>query len=236
MLVSHTYKFIYLKTIKTGGTSTEVFLQGAIEAPGTDIIDATQMRDDAAGIVGFRGDVSQLDEPPRWFNHMPAAAVRKNLESEIWRDYTKIGNIRNPFGRAVSAFYQQHRAGRFEMPEDFSDAKDLFSRYITSEKYNTYKSIVFIGPDFVLDDVIFYERLAQDIARVCASLGFEQSLERLPHYKKTTALHSEQPTAAFYSRETEDAVKAKEGWCFERFGYSLDPACADDLPAHANQP
>ncbi|MDA7429598.1 sulfotransferase family 2 domain-containing protein [Primorskyibacter aestuariivivens] len=229
------YKFIYLKTIKTGGTSTEVFFQGAIEAPGAVIIDATQMRDDAAGIVGFRGDVSQLDEPPRWFNHMPAAAVKQKLDADIWQDYTKIGNIRNPFSRAVSAFYQQHRAGRFEMPEDFVDAKDLFSRFVKSENYRNYKHIVFIGPEFVLDEVIFYERLEQDISRVCSALSFDQPLERLPHYKKTTALHSEQQTEAFFTKDTADAVKTKEGWCFDRFGYSLDPAYASELPASASK-
>lgn len=231
MLVSHEYKFIYLKTVKTGGTSTEVFLQGAIEPEGDEVIDRTDMRDDAHGIVGFRGDVSKLDTPPRWFNHMSAKAVRDQLDPEIWQGYTKLANIRNPFSRAVSAFYQRHRAGVFTMPSRFEEARDLFSAFITSPSYGSYKRIIHCDDSYVLNDVIFYEQLEQDISRICAYLGIDLPLARLPHYKKTTAAHVEQPTAAFFNAESADAVRAKEGWCFERFGYASHPEDALEPPA-----
>lgn len=231
MLVSHTHRFIYLKTVKTGGTSTEVFLQGAIEPPGTPIIDQTDMRDDARGIVGFRGDVSRLPEPPRWFNHMSAQAVRDQLPPDIWQGYRKLANIRNPFSRAVSAFYQRHRAGVFEMPDSFAEAKELFADFVNSKAYGTYRSVVFIGDDYILDDEIFYENLMPDLARICSELNFDQPLDRMPHYKKTTAAHSQQPTAAFFDRASAEAVRRKEAWCFDRYGYAPEPENARALPA-----
>ena len=72
MLVSHKYKFIYIKSGKTAGTSTEVYLQkvcfqtlGPIKEPSEEIVN-----DD--GIVGMRA-ANAKTEARQFYNHFIAA-------------------------------------------------------------------------------------------------------------------------------------------------------------------
>ena len=57
MLCSHTHKFIYLKTIKTAGTSVEGFFERFCCS--AEIMKKSHLRDEyvgANGIIGYRGE------------------------------------------------------------------------------------------------------------------------------------------------------------------------------------
>ena len=71
MLVSHDYKFIFIKTKKTAGSSLETFLKPFCEN----------------GIIG-----KKLSE-----KHTSAEAIKDIVGNEVWNNYTKIIPIRNPW-------------------------------------------------------------------------------------------------------------------------------------------
>ena len=102
MLVSHKYKFIYIKSGKTAGTSTEVYLQKAcfqtlvIKEPSEEIVN-----DD--GIVGMRADNAKT-EARQFYNHMTAADIQREIP-ELFEKYLKICNVRNPFDILVSRYW-----------------------------------------------------------------------------------------------------------------------------------
>lgn len=110
MLISHLHRFIYLKTMKTAGTSVEIYFEPYCASPRTTYV-PTHGRDaevTAEGVIGYRGVGGDRHF---WYNHMPAALLRERAGEEVWKSYFKFCVIRNPYDKAVSQFW-------FLLPED----------------------------------------------------------------------------------------------------------------------
>ena len=94
MLVSHPKKFIYLKTKKTAGSSTEVALQKYCAPP--EMLSEREMAavETSQGIVGGRG---RFCRPDNWFAHMPAKLIRDRLPASVWESYlNQVNNFLRP--------------------------------------------------------------------------------------------------------------------------------------------
>ncbi len=86
MLVSHRERFIYLKTVKTAGTSVEIFLEPHCRDDARTPTHACAEHVSPAGIVGARGpDVDHH----RYYNHMPAERVRAAIGEEETLDIVR---------------------------------------------------------------------------------------------------------------------------------------------------
>ena len=73
MLISHRKRFIYTKTVKTAGTSVEVYFEPWCLPENTWTF--SHARDQtvcADGIIGYRGN-NRGDSS--WWNHMPASLI-----------------------------------------------------------------------------------------------------------------------------------------------------------------
>ena len=104
MLVSHRHRFIYTKTVKTAGTSVEIYFEDACLPPDSDIVRGHAIAETVtdAGIIGYRGvDPGES----RYYNHMPASDVRALVGPEVWDSYFKFCVIRNPFDKIVSLWW-----------------------------------------------------------------------------------------------------------------------------------
>jgi len=103
MLVSHQHKFIYTKTVKTAGSSVESYFEPyCISAEEYSQRRPGELHESAQGIIGYGPD---RPADAKWYNHMPALAIKRQLGDEIWNNYFKFCVIRNPFDKAVSAYY-----------------------------------------------------------------------------------------------------------------------------------
>src|SRR4051812_46185541 len=103
MLCSHVKKFIYLKTIKTAGTSIEMFLERVCCPP--ELYVETQSRRELItdhGVIGSRGNKIPGSRFP---SHLAAGKVRERLGEEVWNAYYKFCAIRNPYDKVVSRFW-----------------------------------------------------------------------------------------------------------------------------------
>ena len=120
MILSHKYRFLFVKTLKTAGTSIEVFLsqQCGPEDVVTPILPHVEPHR-ARNHEGF-------------FNHIPATAIRERVGPEVWRSYFKFCVERNPWDKTLSYYHMMNaREGGGLTFERFLERNDLPANYPT---------------------------------------------------------------------------------------------------------
>jgi hypothetical protein len=221
MLVSHSKKFIYIKTVKTAGTSVEVALQKYCVPPKVDMptkkVGMDTIESDY-GIVGKRGE-SVSDS--KWYNHMPATRIRNQLPAETWDSYCKVCNIRNPWDKTVSWFHFRNPDVKGKPQDEIiaefraflrpEDDKDLRIGHDTH--------IYFIDDVPVADEYIRYETLEEDFARVCDRLDLD--IRSIPELKRGPRGKKVIPYQAYYDDELRDKIAAIYHREIEHFGWSF---------------
>ena len=153
MIISHEHKFIFIKTRKTAGTSIEVYLSrhcGPSDVV-TPIIPHVEPHV-ARNAVGY-------------FNHMPAFKVRDRIGRSCWDSYFKFCVERNPWDKTLSHFYMKRAREnpRLTFDEYLAEKKFVLDVPAYTEPGNPSQIIV--------DEVIYYESLAEDIGRTFKRLG-----------------------------------------------------------------
>lgn len=222
MLISHIRRFIYLKTVKTAGTSVEVFFEKECVPP--HLYGGPQHFTDGLvsehGIVGFRG----WGTPPHgWYHHMPAAEVRARIGEEIWLSYFKFCVVRNPFDKVVSWWWfrlgEEERARLKTSP--FTDIRDRFNRFVQNgEALPHDRDAYMIDGTVCVDRFLRYEHLLTDLGEVCARLDIPFHDGDLGHYKAAYR-ESRQSFADYYDDASARRVADSYGWEIDAFGYCL---------------
>jgi hypothetical protein len=157
MIISHKYRFIFVKTLKTAGTSIEVFLSRHCGP------------DDVLTPILPHVEPHVARNHDGYFNHMPAVDIRDRVGPKIWQTYFKWCVERNPWDKTLSYYHMMYaRQGgaltldRFLVGNDFP---------INHPKYTD-------GDRIIVDRVLRYERLNEELGDVFGSLGipFDGSL------------------------------------------------------------
>jgi hypothetical protein len=221
MLISHVRKFIYLKTIKTGGTSVEIYFEPWCVDPGKRAEDR-HFRDAESsrwGVVGSRGEQNH----PIWHNHAPASQIRELIGEALWLDYYKFCVVRNPFDKVVSAFWFNLPAPVRELLKraDFSVVRKTFAEWIRLAALPLDRSIYTIGDEAVVDYFVRFETLQTDLERVCRQLATPWEPERLGRYKSEHRARMEH-FSEYYGPAGAARVRKEFSWDLEFFGYSCD--------------
>ena len=224
MLISHRYKFIYLKTMKTASTSTEIYFEPACfpegQYPGPQ--HARDQTVTEAGVVGAR----KLDTTKsEWFNHMPAAAVREKVGPEIWSGYLKFCVIRNPYDRVVSSWWHRREIeepGAGSFPDDQEIRRAFNSWVLRTTDLMMDRDKYVIDGELCVDRLLRYEHLQADTEELCQELGFAKPEAPMNKYKSGLR-RSSMPFSNYYDPAAAAKVAAWFDWELEHFGYSLHP-------------
>ncbi|GGF77240.1 hypothetical protein GCM10007301_41470 [Azorhizobium oxalatiphilum] len=176
-----------------------------------------------AGVVGYR--VSGGREPPgtRWYNHMPAVAIREQVGREVWSNYFKFCAIRNPFDKAVSFWWHRmsEAGGAALRDADFSLIRSAFCEWVCEDlRHLVDRGTYMIDGKVVMDDIIRYETLSADIARISSVLGLPAPSQALGRYKGEFRKNAA-PFADYYDAAAAQAVRDVFGFELEYFGYQL---------------
>jgi len=218
MLVSHSHQFIYLKTLKTAGTSIEIYFERYCADPSSYPGErhGTETQVSSAGVIGCRkGDTTG----ETWYNHMPGYQVRE-LVGTLWNEYFKFCAIRNPFEKTVSQFWfamadevrRNLAEGRFEV------VRREFANWISPHPFQSDRYIYMIDGKVAVDDVIRYESLSTDMKRICDKVGIAWDPGRLGRYKGDSRPRTEH-FSKYYDTDSERVIRQMYHWELEYFGY-----------------
>jgi hypothetical protein len=221
MLVSHLYKFIFLKSLKTAGTSTEVFLEQYCISN----IEESHKRGAIAteeGIIGKRGKKgTSLTAYGDYWNHMKASVLRDSLGGETFDNYTKVINVRNPFDMLVSNYFFKPFYNVYSGGVTLTFKEFIMTTNIVSELNDKHKRFMFINGNFIIDEVIRYENLENDINGLISKLEMPTSNRSLGHYKKSNN-RDDSHYSSMYDSETISFVEEGMKEYLERFNYKFE--------------
>lgn len=136
MIISHKYKFIFIKTNKTAGTSIEIGLSKFC-GPKDIITPLTPEDEEVRKKLGYRGpqnyhascckygftDIKNYilkgKKKQIFYNHISAKEVISIIGQKKWDDYFTFCFERNPVDRFISFYYWRNRDNRFKSVNEF---------------------------------------------------------------------------------------------------------------------
>jgi len=184
MIISHRYKFIFVKTAKTAGSSLEVFLSRAC---GADDVVTTLTPPEPGHIPrnarGFFNPVPELIagrlstwrkafhdfyRRAKFHNHLPARLLRCRVSKSVWNSYFKFCVERNPWDKTLSHYHMVRSTRTDDLSLDAYLHKGKFC-------WNTPIYLDWDEQTSLVDEFIRYENLNEDFGKVCSRLGIPYS-------------------------------------------------------------
>jgi len=191
MIISHKYRFIFIKTLKTAGTSLEIALSKFLGE--NDIVTPLHKNDE-----DFRkslGHVSAQNYHLKWPNwnkrdykyffnnfrphyfggHASAKFIKSHISKEIWNSYYKFCFDRNPWDKIISLYYWQNRNHK---------VKPAFEKYfnqVDKRKLSNYRKYS-VNNEVVVDKVYKFEDLKDSLIDIQKKLKLPQVID-LPYTK-----------------------------------------------------
>ena len=234
MIISHTHKFIFIKSFKTAGTSIEAELSNYCS--GSDIVtpmnDFRHNRDENGRFIHKSmnaDDFVKLDLPN--LQHADALTIKNQDPPEVWNEYYKFSITRNPWDRAVSYFFWENRNNPALKPQkkiyhylgvpfnENDQLRRLFSTYIKNTAWPNNDCFYTLDDELCTDFVIRYEKLSEDYSKVCNKLGLPaNTLPRLKGgIRKQNSHYSN-----FYDEESIAIVAERHRNDIRLFGYEFE--------------
>lgn len=211
MIICHSHRFIFIKSLKTAGTSLEAALSNSCS--GDDIV--TPLGDYEFNRDETGAWVHKAMNPGGYEQHDDAKTIRDSLPSTIWDGYFKFSITRNPWDRALSYFFWDRRQDTTLTPpkrlyhnlgvpyDDFTPVKEKFAEFVRGRTLENNDRFYVTDDQLCVDFVIRYERLADDADAVCDRVGIPKM--QLPRLKAGIRKGKRHYTE-YYDDETRDIV------------------------------
>lgn len=218
MLISHRYRFIFLRTEKTGSTSVLHALRELCGISVAALAAGQPERDDV--VRGHRGTLRRYFPSVfgLWF-HANASQVRTVLGEEKFKDYFKFSIERNPWDRQISLYSHRHKKRGVKDLSNFDrDMRSPLWRAMHHSRLDNW-GIYSIDGKPCFDYMIKYEQLSE---------GFDEVLRRVGAAGKVQLAHRNSSDRkdggdyrALYSPETRALVAKWHAREIEAFGYTF---------------
>jgi hypothetical protein len=228
MIISHTHKYIFIKSKKTASTSIEAALSGCCGADDivTPLGDYHFNRDESGAWIHRSMNAGDFEQ------HDWATTIKSKVDPGIWNNYFKFSIARNPWDRAVSLFAWENRNRplpeppkrfyhRLGIPFDpLRQTRKHFLRFLQGD-WDTNDLYYIIDGELCVDFVIRYEHVAEDLRSVCKTVGLpEIALPRL----KTGIRKQRHHYSDYYDEEAKAIVAKRHENDIRLFGYKFETA------------
>ena len=240
MIISNRYKFIFAKTRKVAGSSIELRLSEHLGPE--DMMTDLQERDGGSDLSRSIRKVRHLRMPARGLvpvrlsQHAPLTRAYRAFGRRI-EDHLVISVERNPWDRAVSAFFWAQRRKDIKA-KPFAVQRAAFKDYIMrygadsfrarlsghyKHRVLSHKFIYMIGGVSMVDHLIRYECLAGDLAALGERIGLPQPLS-LQGVSAKARLRPKRSRAyqEMYDDETREYVGELSRWEIGAYGYDFE--------------
>lgn len=237
MIISYRKGFVFMHVPKTAGTAISIALTPLCGPK--DIIAASTSRNHELGqeVSGWREWPQNADIPlskltprqaaswvrrqrrPTYGPHAHAKEARKLIGAERWNRYFTFAVERNPWDKAVSSyFFKQHTHNDVH---DFS----IFLRR-APRRFFSEPEIYCINGFLAVDRVLRFERLGEDWAELCNSIGLE--IPELPRALTEYRPQTNRDWRPMYNDADAEFVANVCATEIELFGYAFDDAIGKD--------
>ncbi|MDH3947327.1 MAG: sulfotransferase family protein [Gammaproteobacteria bacterium] len=236
MIISHTHKFIFIKSEKTAGTSIEAALSRYCS--GNDVVtpinDYRHNRDEKGEFIHQSMNADefiQLNLPN--LQHVDALTIKNKVPAEVWDSYFKFSITRNPWDKVISDFFWKKRQDPAINPRkrfynylgvpfnELDQLKIMFSEFLQSGEWSNNDHFYTIDNQLCVDYVIRYESLLEGLGEVCKTAGLEAcTLPRLKSGLRKKRYHYSE----YYDEESKAIVADAHKNDIRLFGYEFNPA------------
>ena len=237
MIISHKYKFIFIKTVKTAGSSLELFLHPFCDEK--DIVTPFKTTFDSDEKEGLKQncrynnkllnkDLSGCNDKERrvftralnryenndnsYYEHISAWEVKNAVGEKVWNEYYKFCVVRNPYDRAISFYY--FRNNQLGINQSFDDFLDGEVHNLNHPKYTDW-----INGKIMVDKVVRFERLNEDLAEVFNKLNIP--FDGLNIFKKNNIRKKNTSYKDFLNEEQAAKIRKIYSKEFELFDYKF---------------
>lgn len=217
MIVSHKYKYVFVKTRKTAGTSIQV----ALWKYRGDQDSTTKL----PGVADFKvqNPIGGLG------SHTSAKKIKNKIGLDKWKEYFTFAFERNPWDKVVSAYWHQYSRGlRIEFtPFCIKAAENSQKRKVRFSSYSYNKVRAFPidwgkyteSNKVIVDFMGKYENLKKDLRFVCDKLKIPwdgKLTKELGNFRKDKSSYRK-----YYNEHTKDLVNNLFRKEIELFGYKF---------------
>jgi hypothetical protein len=190
MIISHKHQFIFIKTNKTAGTSTEIALSGICGS--NDVISPIDKKGELLRVQhggtppqnclphirggGMSSLYNSIWRKRRFNCHCSASHIKSRLCETKWNNYYKFCFERNPWDRVVSLYYFRNRAENRPHFSDFVRSNEILRlKRLGSNLYR-------INGGIAVDKIYRFEDLPQALQDLRERLNLPEIMD-LPFAK-----------------------------------------------------
>lgn len=226
MIICHQHRFIFVKTMKTAGTSLEIALSNA--CGDGDVI--ARIRPDEPSLSYKKFESAQFENRTTGRRltirqHSPLARAIQVFGQDIF-DYKIIVSERNPWDKLISSFYWKHHQTPAQLTAgqtrtDYQeDLQEKFKRFVTDPITDPCDAFDMYSHSWMplTDYIIRFEHLERDLSRVVTELKLPAHVQLPMRAAKGTVRPSGQDLV--FDSEMNEAVKRRFAREIAFLGYS----------------
>jgi len=218
MIISHKYKFIFIKTKKTAGTSIETYLSKYCDTKDifTPIIKEKETKGHKPrNYIGYFNPKTEINyinknlsngsEKQRlitqsiiesiigrkFYNHIPAFKVYTRISKKIWNNYFKFCVERNPWDKTLSDFYWLNKYRPLTFDDYVKEGNFIFN-------YQFYMDVS--NKKIIVDRIIKYENLNEELNEIFDWLNIPFD-GKLKIYAKSKYRKDKRPYQKIFQKE-----------------------------------